>query len=54
MLKTQKGRKKIFSSLLLLTVGSRESGAFQDAEIVFDLIGISFEAVEQVVMVPRI
>lgn len=38
----------------LLTVWSRDSCAFQDTKIVFDFIGISSEAVEQVMMVPRI
>lgn len=47
-------KKKPFSFILLLTVQSRESGAFQDTKIVFDFIGISSKAVEQVMMVPRI
>lgn len=44
-------KPKNFNSPLLLTVWSRESGAFQDAEVVFDFIGISSKAVEQVMMV---
>lgn len=39
---------------ILLTVWSRDSSAFQDTKIVFDFIGISSKAVEQVMMVPRI
>lgn len=37
--------------LSLLTVQSREDGAFQDTEIIFDFVGVSAEAEEQVMMV---
>lgn len=51
-----KEEKKLlhFSLSSLLTVQSGEGGAFQDAEIVFDFIGIPFEAVEEVLVILRI
>lgn len=44
----QKKERKIISTVMLtlLAVKSREGGAFQDLEIIFDFVGVPAEAVK--------